>query len=309
MAGSATQQLNHFETHEALNLQPHLSVVPDPAQQPELINAVAVPELQFARERASQEAASIMARNRELWQDGAIESVPRPVDALGTVRQVVEAKRQYGAASPEYQKRFEGLMLDSERLLGEAYAKNTSEYFADAFQQFDQSSGTYFAHGLSIRSMVTNGLSPLVKSEEQARRQNEFVEERTYEAIGSTIARLGIHSIMRRLPEDNILQDKDSEGTTEATQFTVMTISECTDEALESYALDPKGSHGGYAPGINKFMVRGVSFTERGDRYEEQVAVPGMHITHEVITAVLAQKGAIAESDNPSKTEIHAIKH
>lgn len=306
MAGAAAPQLSQFETHEALGARPHLSLVPDTHQQPEIIAADAIPELQFARQRAGQEAAEILGRNREMLYGGDVENVPRPVDALGTVREVVEAKRRFGPNSPEYQEKFEGLMLDSERLLGEAYAKNTSEYFAKTFQRFDTNIGEYLAHGLSIRRMVTSGLSPLANQEEQTRRQNEYVEERTFEAIGTTIARLGIHGMFQKLPEELITNKP--ETAPEATGLTVRTISECTDAALESYAINPKASHGGYAPGINKFMIRGVSFTETGDRYEEQVAVPGIYITHDVITAVLTEKGAITKGENPTKTEVHATQ-
>jgi hypothetical protein len=291
-------QLDEALIQTAITPRPTLYAVEDPVNH--LVDADTVPELRFARLRAGQEAASILGRNRQLLYEGETESVPRAVDALGTVRQVVEAKREFGADSPQYKEKFEGLMLDSERLLGEAYSKHTSEYFAEVLQSFDPAKREYSAHGLSVKRMVTNGLSPAVGPEERARRANEYVEEGTYEAIGTAIGHIGLQGMAERIPEPAALAE------TESPALSVMTVSECTDEAIKDYELNPKGSHGGYAPGIRKFMVRGVHFTESGDRLEEQVAVPGLYITHEVITEVLAGKGAIAQGEELSKTELHA---
>jgi hypothetical protein len=169
--------------------------------------------------------------------------------------------------------------------LGEAERKNTWEYFEETNHQFDEENQKYVAHGVHTLDIVERGLSPTTdQSEEESRRVNEFVEENTYHALRRVkkLGRLGLHK-----------------------QISVKTISECTDWAIKAYETNSKASHGGYAPGIKKLMIRGMRFDEKGERFEEQLALPGVYITHEVITSVMQENGAIPHGDNLSKTELH----
>lgn len=292
--------------------QGDLALVPNPgistaleANPSFLIDADIVPELSVERQKAAQAAARILAQNRHLLHTSGAEHVPTPVDALGTARQVVEVKQRLGKNSPEYREMFTGLMLDSERLLAEAFSKNTGEYFAGVAQHRDQLTGEYFSHGLSISRMVTNGLSPSAEPEEQYRRSNEYIEERgTYEAIGGIIGRIGLQGTVSLLAPSLPIEKMPMAGSLHVT-----TISECTDYAIRDYKTDSKASHGGYAPAVEKLMIRRVHFADdSGDRSEEQVAVPGLYITHDLIQEVLAEKGAVTREQKLNKTALHGTQ-
>lgn len=267
------------------------------------ISADTIPELAEERQAAAQNAARILGQNRHLLQTSGPEHVPTPVDALGTARQVIDIKQQHGITSPEYREVFTGLMLDSERLLAEAFSKNTSEYFAKVSQRFDRNSEEYFAHRLSISKMVTNGLSPSAETEEQDRRVNEYVEEKgTYEAIGKLIGKVGLQATIDLLAKPAEIEPKKS-------GLHVTTVSECTDYAIRDYQINPKASHGGYAPAVEKLMIRRVHFADdSGDRMEEQVAVPGIYINHDLIEDVLAGKGGIEQTQHLDKTQLHGTQ-
>jgi hypothetical protein len=304
-------------TEELAPSRPHLHLVPNlidqaPAETSQglLINADHIPELSAERQRAAQEAARILGQNRHLLTTSAAEVVPTSVNALGTAQQVVETKRQFGENSPEYQEMFTGLVLDSERLLAEAYSKNTSEYFGKILQNFDAPSGEYFSHGLSISRMVKNGLSPSAEPEEQGRRLNENVEETgTYEPIGRTIGSIGLQGMIDRLQPTLVDRASEIAQDFRGTSIDVTTISECTDYALRDYKIDPKASHGGYAPAVEKFMIRRVHFSDdSGDRLEEQVAVPGKFITSDIIRGVLAEKDSQSELEGMDKTDLHGTQ-
>lgn len=242
------------------------------------IDADRVSKLQFVRSHYTNEALDILEQNRELLRQGDFDVVPIPVDALGTAHRVLAAGQQFGENGVEQQELHAGLTLDCKRLLGEAYRKNTWEYFPKVLQPRDPLSGEYYAHGQPINQILIGGLSPVAEPEEQDRRVNEFVEEKTYQAIGKMC--LG-------------------------QELSVQTISECPDWAIEAYERDPKAGHGGYAPGIRKLMIRNVSFVASGDRYEEQVALSGIFIDHDVITEALEEAGGLATGVVISKTELH----
>jgi hypothetical protein len=293
--------------------RPNLYLVEEPVAPPaesaaSLIDADSVPELRLARQKAATEAAAIMGRNRELMYGGQAENVPRPVDAMGTVRQVVAAKREFGEDSPQFKERFQGLMKDTERLLGEAYTINTKEYFAPIQQKRDPITGEYSAHDLQIKPMMANGLSPfLANTEEGSRRVNDFVQHGTHEAIGDAIGRVGLHDLIQQVVEV-VPGAASEEQTLEHPVLSVLSISECTDEAIDGYKVNPKGAHGGYGPATERMMIGGVSFTASGDLYEERVALSGLYIDHDVIIDVLVDEGVLAEGERPTKTEIHAMQ-
>lgn len=290
---------------EATPPQGALSVVPDfagqalPDSAPAFISADTVPELFIKRRKAERVAIRTLAQNSHLLHNGRGDKVPTPVDALGTVRQVIEKKRKFGENSPEYQEGFEGLILDDERLIGEAKSKNRPEYFGRTKRRFRPATQEYFAHGLSISSMVNNGLSPLADPEEQGRRVKEVVEEDgTYVPIGSMIARLGLKRMVELLPIP--VEQKLPKVSVEVT-----TISECADYAARDYKINPKGPHAGYRPAMEGLAIRRAYFEDdSGDREEDQVIIAGKYINHGIIREVLADEGVIDKGQKMTKTEV-----
>lgn len=270
---------------EAIHLaQPRLVLVTEAAPQPSLIDTDTIPEFGFVRRRAAQEAAQILRQNRNLIIDGQFDKPPVPVDALGTARFVRQTEQQFGSHSPEHQEALDGLQLDCDRLLGEALRKNTWEYFPKAAQHLDESGQYYRAHGIRTLDIMERGLSPTAEPEERDRRANEYVEEMTYHAVPRMMRHIG------RLGVDETVD--------------LVMVSECTDWAIHAHDRDSKGGHGGYAPAINKFKIRRMQFEADGTRWQEELALPGTHITADVIREVLhEQVGASAQA--LSKTELH----
>jgi hypothetical protein len=266
--------------------RPVLYLVPDePSRLPGLIDADTIPELRFTRLRAAKQAADTLEKNRQLLTTDEFDSVPIPVDALGTAKLLAEAEQQHGKDSPQYKELFAGLLLDCSRLFGEAERKNTWEYFEETLQPFDSGKQQYTAHGVPTLDIVERGLSPTTDGpEEEARRVNEVVEEHTYHALRKvrTLGRLGLHK-----------------------EISVKTISQCTDWAIEAYKTDSKKSHGGYAPGIEKLMIRGIRYMDDDNRQEGQLALPGTFINNEVINEVLQEEGAIPYGKTLTKTDVH----
>lgn len=247
--------------------------------QPKYFDADQIPELYLARHQAAQEADQIQQQNSELLVEGNFESIPIPVDALGTARRLHQTAEKFGKDSLEYQDHWQVLMKDCQRLLAEAYRKNTWEYFPKTVQNFDHETGEYRAHGQSLIEIVAGGLSPLVSPEEAERRQNEFVEEKTYQAIGQ----MGLRNVVS------------------------LTISECPDWAIESYSHDNKTAHGGYVPEINKLVLRGVEFFGGLDvREEEQLALSGVYITHEVVLETMRRLKIISVEQNLTKSQVQS---
>ena len=250
----------------------------------------AYPEIAQARLEGRREAYEILETNRQNLLAGEFESVPIPVDALGTARRVHEAEALYGKDSPERQERFAGLVLDCNRLFAEAKRINTWEYFEPIRLTRDEQTGDYYSHGQSVRGMTESGLSPVAESEESDRRVNEHVEEITHITIG----RLGHVALGQTVALEQPVK--------------VRTISECAEWAIEAYENrrddQPRGGYGGYAPQIEKFMIRDVMTNpESRDRDEEQMGLSGEYITHEVIQESLARRDMT--EGTASKTELH----
>lgn len=210
-----------------------------------------------------------------------------PIDALSTANNVLFAESVYGKDSHEYQESWQGLLLDCERLVGEWYRKNTSEYFEPTRHIFNAEKGEYYSNGLSIRRMTENALVPIAEDpEEETRRVNERVEEETPRIVRS----LGSLALGRG----------------------IVTISECTDSAIESYEADRKAGkkhrgYRGYVPEIRKLMIRHVTVDpETEDRYQTQIGLPGTYLDHETIQIALEEKGLDASS--MGKTELHGAQ-
>ena len=251
---------------------------------PSMIDVDNIPEILFARIRAEQEARKILENNRQLLRDGEFDRVPLPVNPLGTAHRVVAIKQKYGEDSPEYQESFAGLLLDSTTLLSEAAGKNNSEVFVGTTQQFDPVTEEYFSHGIAMTDITKNGLSPLARPEEIAIRKHDHVGERTNQVI-QRVKNLGHLAL-----EETV---------------TLRNISECPDWTIEAYESDSKASHGGYVPGIKKLMITDIRFNETNLREQQQVGLSGLYITHDVITTVLEQQGAITAGKDLTKTELH----
>src|SRR5687768_5588992 len=105
---AATAEILQLETHQEREITPRY------------IDADTHPQLNFARRSAHTQAERILESNRELLRQGEFDTVPIPVDPLGTARKLDEVERQYGANSTEYETLWGGLYLDCQRLLAEA---------------------------------------------------------------------------------------------------------------------------------------------------------------------------------------------
>lgn len=243
-----------------------------------------IPGAYQARVIERMEAEDILEKRRLTYETSGV--LPYlPVDALSTADAVLEAEVMHGQNSQQYTERYKGLILDCQRLVSEWYRKKKPEYFPPVRHVFNEAKEEFFSHGLSIRQMTENALTPMTDNpEEESRRINERVEDAT-------------SHIIRKL------------GNVALGDMAIRTISECTDKAIEDYAYDqqysrPHGGYNGYVPEIQKVMIRDIRLDpESNDRFEEQIGLPGTYITHEIIQLALAKRDANVE--HMDKTELH----
>ncbi len=247
-----------------------------------------IPEIQQERHLVREYAQQLL-EDRRLNYERTGEISYQPVDALSTAHSVIEAGFRYGQDSPEYTQRYDGLLLDCQRYVGEWYRKKRPEYFPPVRHVFDESKEEFFSHGLSIRQMTENALVPISgDAEEEASRINERVEDATPHIIRSI-------------------------GGIALTGQSVRTVSECTDNAIESFEYDMKHNrehrgYRGYVPEIRKIMIRDIKLdNDSNDRFEEQIGIPGTYITHEIFQMALAEKG-INEALDMDKTALHGAQ-
>jgi hypothetical protein len=219
---------------------------------------------------------------------GAAVEMPLPVDALSTAHKVLKAAEIYGENSIEHRELSQAIVLDCQRLVGEWYRKLKPEYFEPVRHVFNQTTEEFFSHGLSIRQMTENALTPMAANqEEEARRVNERVEDATPQ-------------IMRKL------------GVLATGSVAIRTVSECTDKAIHDYRTDVRDrnahrGYGGYVPEIEKVMIRDMRLDDTtSDRFEEQVGLPGIYINHYVIQKALSGRGA--DVMGLTKTELHGAQ-
>ncbi|HSW98819.1 MAG TPA: hypothetical protein VLF71_03200 [Candidatus Saccharimonadales bacterium] len=252
--------------------------------------------LRLAREAARAEAGQILEERIDLIAQGNESAVPRDVDPLSTAARAVDAERRFGAHSPEYRTARESLAVDSRRYLGEWRRRRAWEYFSEVEQPYDEAAGGYTFMGRPLANMVRDGLTPLSEQEETDRRVNDFMEEHTYAAMRS-LGHVAVGNLVLLQPGRMAAE---APGAPEAR---IITIHECPDWAIDMYNHDPKSGPGGYVPEEEKLMIRGVRFGAHS-RFQEQVAVSGKHITHEVIVEAMRRMRVAGPTENLTKTEV-----
>ena len=237
------------------------------------------------QERLAAEAL-LEARRNDYIETG--ELTYQPVDALSTAHNVLANKLAYGEDSEQFSESYDGLLLDCQRLVGEWYRKKRPEYFAPTRHIFNEFKEEFFSHGLSIRQMTENALTPIAgDTEEEARRVNERVEDAT-------------PHILRRL------------GAVAIGEQAIRTISQCTDGAIEAYRSDMANGrkhqgYNGYVPEIQKPMIRDIVLDPNSnDRFEEQLALDGRYFPPEIFEIALAERGV--NVSGMDKTALHGAQ-
>ncbi len=245
------------------------------------ISADSIPEIAAAR-RAERESAQRIIESRQILTDVEGNEELRPIDALSSARRVIDAQNEFGDGSKEHQQARRGLFRDCLRLLGEWRRKNTDAYFPPIEHEHDPETGGYLADGYSTLDMTKAALIPSTEREEDDRRVNERVEDITsavVKQVGSTV--LGSTVKMR-------------------------IVSECTDWAIRAHRIDGK-SRGGYVPEIEKLMIRDMLIDiKKGNRFQEQLGLPGTYINHYVLQRALKKREFDASALN--KTELHGTQ-
>jgi hypothetical protein len=237
-----------------------------------------IPEVYTARQEVRFAAEALLENRRQARAYGeATGDTPGPVDALSTADKVVWAKQMFGAYSSEYHEARQGLLLDSQRLVGEWYRKKTSEYFEPIKHTWNAELQDYISHGFSTGQITENGIIPMANDlEDEARRVNDKVEDATPKILMS----LGCVAL--------------GEG------VALRTISQCTEQAKQAYEADMAAGrkyagYKGYVPDADKLYIRDYTFDPvTADRYEEVVGLPGTYINDYVIREALRIKDVAA---------------
>lgn len=246
----------------------------------------AIPLLKEARDQVRAEARAVIESRRSIQGDQDV--FPLPIDALSTAEKVIQAAADFGEGSHQHNETSDELRLDMSRLVAEWYRKLKPEYFEPVRHVYDEMTGDFYSHGLSVRQMTENALTPIIDDPEEVdRRVNERVEDAT-------------PRIIRRL------------GGVALGASRIRTISQCTDKAISDYQSDLKagrstGGYKGYVPEIEKVMIRDVRIDqESGDRLVEQIGLPGMYINKDIFSLALARRQLDIEHMN--KTELHGTQ-
>jgi hypothetical protein len=245
----------------------------------QLIDCDTFSDLASWRQEFTGEAMARLLENRQKLLNGDANSVPLPIDSLGTTRNLAYIEQSYGHGSLEYQRGYFGLFMDCLRLWSEAESKYAADYCPPIFQPYNALSGRYTSNDICLHQTIENGLSPEGDIEAQEIRLYDYVEERTNEVIGAS----------------NLARE----------QVSVISFKPCPDYAIRNYQADKKGSHDGFVPAIEKFFIQNFKFSEEG-RYHEQVALPGIYITHDLIVETLKEIEAMPEDVSPTKLELRA---
>lgn len=269
---------------------------------PTYVSVDTIPELAGERMARRQYAEELLGAREAQIQSGEQREVPLAVDALSSGRRVLETARQFGVDSPQYQEAREGLFLDSHRLISEWRRKNTDEYFPLIEHKRDEETGDYLAHGASVFGMTVAALVPVNQREEEGRRVNEHVEEATAMKIGS-LGAMALSEVIEQQP----VKLHSLGGLVLENAVRVRTVSECTDWAIRLLKENKKTGYGGYVPEIEKLMVRDMIIDpETGQRYEEQMGLPGTYLNHDIIQTALLRGGF--DAGNLDKTDLHGTQ-
>jgi len=260
------------------------------------ISVDAVPDLYETRQVADIKSQAVFEDRMDSLREGDNAMVPYEVDAVSAADLVLAAREQYGERSQQYQETYNNLVVNCGRFFGEAYRKNTYEYFAPLAQPYSADHNDYLAGGIfPVMDMARNGITPLAEDFEQPRRLLEYRELATSTRIGQLL-----------------LQGAGVElaGSAEkAAKVSVRTISQCPDEIKDRYEQDKAAgiqrNYYGYAPQVDKLMIRDTSYdTENGVCYVEQIGIPGTYITPDVIETALQITGVIEEGQTVTKNDV-----
>jgi hypothetical protein len=243
------------------------------------LEADAIAPIREARLASKGIAKQIMESRMQQLREGDFDAVPNPVDPLTTAARANQAKAQYGEESEQYKRARYSLVVDCRRLFAEGMRKLTWEYFPEIEQEYDESTGGYQFMDRQLLDMVGDGITPVAEAEEGAYRITEYVEEATFMAVRK-YGRAALNGIVER--PDGVVEQSDF------SKVHVITVSECADWAIAAHAKNPKALFGGYVPEIQKLMIRGVRYDPAtGNRYQEQLGLSGVHITHDIINEAL----------------------
>ncbi|HVX24284.1 MAG TPA: hypothetical protein VG992_03005 [Candidatus Saccharimonadales bacterium] len=233
------------------------------------IDVDTLPEVAAARDEVRTEAQATIEANRRRKQQG--EYVPLPVDALSDADAVWAARAEFGEHSPEARERYDGLWLSCHRLTTEWLRKLTDEYFPRVYRGFDPETEDFFSHGFYIGQMTHNALTPQEHPEFETLR----VHERVAQATPHLVRKLGGVAV---------------EGTR------IRNISECAAQAIKAYEQDfaagrKHQGYNGFVPEIEKVMIYDFIYDPESEgRFDEQIALPGVYLSHEVIQEALRRR-------------------
>lgn len=253
-----------------------------------LIRADAVPEIHHRRQEMRQESINLIESRYQMMFEGREDEVPLEVNALSTARNVREMERKHGTGSPEHKSALAVLYADTQRLVQESWRRKKPEYFAKVAHTFSKAKDSFMAGAFAIKQMTLNALTVVRHDEEGYRRINERVED------GTTID----------------FYKRDSYQGRPIEEWRVLTFSECADWAIklfkEDQKTDRKRSYSGYVPEIEKLGIRMFSFDKkRGVREEEQILMPGLDVSHDVLIDALKEIDLLDENDDLDKIQLH----
>lgn len=225
-----------------------------------LVDADHIAGINYARHKAGEEAAAILAGNRASLMAGQIDYVPYDVDPLGTAKAVM-------SGAP-----MEALVDDCERLFAEAENKGRAAYF----QPFKETylDGDLYFNSQSLIKLHSNALSPICHPEESVNRHHEYVENTTYVAliesgrfVGQRVLTIGL------CPEYAIEAFEQSKK------------SKASARQKDSFNV------AGYNPESRQYVIRQATI-EKDGVVIEQASLPGLLHDPEVIKLALNSLGA-----------------
>lgn len=263
-----------------------------------------VPALHDARRQADDEAAAIYEGYMGTIRQGESDGVPLDSDSLSAGERAIETRRQYGEDSAEFLTIRQGVVVNFQRYLAEAWSKLGSEYFPPLWQPYDQQQHDYVSYGVAITPMMARGITPLAEPEQVPLRNAEYRENATNLRLGQLVmTAAGIELADHDTPQ--LALPRELRGG----PVSSFTISECPDYIVERCRRDEQlgiqRTYSGYAPQVEKIMLRCTTIDgQSGGRFVEQLGVAGDLYGHDTIVDYLEQRGAIAEGAVPTKTEV-----